>query len=360
MRDVFISFATKDDDFARAATEYLEQHQLECWRCTRPEDNIPGTVWLETLARELMESGCVLLLHSASAESSDYVFREISMAVSLKKPILVVLLDESPMAPKWKFLLRTLQSLSAISAAERETWLERSLKSLRVISLAEIPLPVESIHNRERKVDLCQSLLVDLFESGPARLLAAAVKVQGVAKGYRTASATVEKQLMKLEAELASFGRRSSGKPCFFSIPIWAAEDLIVIFCGASPQDEAFVSSFLEQVFPAVSRLNLAGAELSVGVRLADGGTWRRLNGTSFVEDFFLQLGRGAGEKAPVAPPAPPPPESAEEETRQQDLSRRAARLMRDLEGRSSPTDLPSAMSFFAAEKFLQDLMIRK
>ena len=74
----------------------LESAGLATWICSR--DIQPGQTWAGAISDGLERSGVLLLLFTASANRSDYVLREVNLAVKQKVPILPVRLDGTPIS----------------------------------------------------------------------------------------------------------------------------------------------------------------------------------------------------------------------------------------------------------------------
>ena len=78
--DVFISYSNRDKAVADATCATLEGKRIRCW--IAPRDVIPGLSYAEALIDALNRSRIMVLVFSASANSSPQVMREVERAVN--------------------------------------------------------------------------------------------------------------------------------------------------------------------------------------------------------------------------------------------------------------------------------------
>jgi hypothetical protein len=78
--DVFISYSSRDKPIADAVTATLEQRKIRCW--VAPRDVLPGVPYGESIIDALKNSRAMVLIFSASANTSPQVMREVERAVS--------------------------------------------------------------------------------------------------------------------------------------------------------------------------------------------------------------------------------------------------------------------------------------
>ena len=91
MKNVFLSFSSKQTNEAERICNYLESHGLSCFFSTR--DLIPGEEYAAQLLDRIDEASVLVLLLSASSNESPHVLREVEYAVSHNTPILVYSLE---------------------------------------------------------------------------------------------------------------------------------------------------------------------------------------------------------------------------------------------------------------------------
>ena len=90
--DVFISYSSKDKAAADASCAALESAGVRCWMA--PRDITPGTDWGEAIMMALDHCRAMVLIFSASANSSPQIRREIERAVNRGVPILPVRIED--------------------------------------------------------------------------------------------------------------------------------------------------------------------------------------------------------------------------------------------------------------------------
>jgi TIR domain len=93
MPAVFLSYAHAQRETADALVEGLNSQAIEVWR--DKTDLRAGERWPSALAEAIRNSNALLLLWSAAALQSEFVDFEWNTALALKKPILIVLHDET-------------------------------------------------------------------------------------------------------------------------------------------------------------------------------------------------------------------------------------------------------------------------
>ncbi len=102
-RHVFISHSSEDATVADKVRHALESAGLATWICSR--DIQPGQTWAGAISDGLERSGVLVLLFTANANRSDYVLREVNLAVKQKVPILPVRLDGTPISRDMEFYI---------------------------------------------------------------------------------------------------------------------------------------------------------------------------------------------------------------------------------------------------------------
>lgn len=116
MKDVFISFSSKETAEAIQVCELLEQNHISCFISTR--DLVPGREYAEQLVQNIDEVKAVILLLSNNSNNSPHVLREIEYAVSHKVPILVHALEEVSLSKSMEYYLMTHQWIT--NTADRD------------------------------------------------------------------------------------------------------------------------------------------------------------------------------------------------------------------------------------------------
>lgn len=93
--DIFISYSRRDADVANTIRETLESAGIHCWIDTRDERS--GLGWAEQVVAAVKASRAVVLIHSRHTAKSQ-VLQEIAVAEQIKRPVIPVRVDGTPMA----------------------------------------------------------------------------------------------------------------------------------------------------------------------------------------------------------------------------------------------------------------------
>src|ERR1035437_8206909 len=104
--DVFISYSTKDKPIADAICAHIESAGVRCW--IAPRDIAPGEDWPDAATRAIAESHIMVLVFSASSNSSQDVSRELFLAANSKLVIIPFKIENiEPEPGKQYYLART-------------------------------------------------------------------------------------------------------------------------------------------------------------------------------------------------------------------------------------------------------------
>ena len=112
--DVFISYAHHDKTVADAVCAGLEAAGIRCW--IAPRDIIAGTPWPRAIPPAVKQSRVMVLIFSSSANQSDYVLREVTLAATAKIPILAFRIEDVVAVDELAFFLCTHHWLDALTA----------------------------------------------------------------------------------------------------------------------------------------------------------------------------------------------------------------------------------------------------
>lgn len=107
MKDIFISYSSKDAAIAKSICSLIESHNYNCFFASR--DILPGHEYAEELVNALDSVSLIVLLLSDNSNNSPHVLREIERAVSHKKPILVYKLEPVVLNKSMEYFLMTHQ-----------------------------------------------------------------------------------------------------------------------------------------------------------------------------------------------------------------------------------------------------------
>lgn len=111
--DVFISYSSQDKAVADAACATLESRKIRCW--IAPRDVLPGTPYAEALIDALNQSRIMVLVFSASADSSPQVMAEVERAVNKGIPIIPFRIENVMPSKAMEFFLSARHWLDALT-----------------------------------------------------------------------------------------------------------------------------------------------------------------------------------------------------------------------------------------------------
>ena len=105
---IFISHAKEDAEIALNIVDYIERNtDMKCWIAPR---NIPsGQSWITSINEAVKNCAAIVLVLSTDAAESDWVLREISTGITLKKNIFPFKLTDKATDSDLYFSISTLQ-----------------------------------------------------------------------------------------------------------------------------------------------------------------------------------------------------------------------------------------------------------
>ena len=112
---LFISYPHKESDTVVETIRVLHDKRYRLWY----DEGIPaGSDWPANIAQHMQDCQAVICFISDHFLKSQNCFSEIRAAVQLKKPMLVVYLDDSVPTGQWKPLLEGRQTIPVIASAQ--------------------------------------------------------------------------------------------------------------------------------------------------------------------------------------------------------------------------------------------------
>ena len=90
--DIFICYSIKDKDFALKACHVFEQNKLRCW--IAPRNIVHGQGVIDQINKAITDAKVVVLIASRNNYESEFVGREIDIAMNLNKPIVQLNIDD--------------------------------------------------------------------------------------------------------------------------------------------------------------------------------------------------------------------------------------------------------------------------
>ena len=110
-KDVFVSYATADQEAAFRLCRLLEEQGVGCW--IAPRDVTPGADYGEAIIRAIEGTPATLLLLSAQSNASIHVAHEVERATSKRKRVIPVRLEDIQPGPSLELHLATAHWLDA-------------------------------------------------------------------------------------------------------------------------------------------------------------------------------------------------------------------------------------------------------
>ncbi|MBK5197161.1 MAG: TIR domain-containing protein [Methyloceanibacter sp.] len=109
----FISYAKADHKKAHEIAASLEERGFKCW--IAPRDVRAGRPYGDEIIRGIERSRCFILVLSAASNDSAFVAREVERAVSKKKPVFPVRVDNVEPAPSLELFISGTQWIDAFA-----------------------------------------------------------------------------------------------------------------------------------------------------------------------------------------------------------------------------------------------------
>jgi hypothetical protein len=110
--DVFLSHSHADKVFADAICHKLEANGIRCW--VAPRDIRPSEDWAEAIINAMDNSLVLVLVFSASSNSSPQVRREVERAVNKGLHVLPFRIENVPLSKSLEYFISTQHWLDAI------------------------------------------------------------------------------------------------------------------------------------------------------------------------------------------------------------------------------------------------------
>ena len=140
MKQVFISYSSKDFAQAQAVRNVLEQNGISCWMA--PADIPGGSNYTKEIPIAIRGCQAFVLMLSNNAQNSHWVLKELDSAVNEGKIILPFQLEDVPLSDEFNFLLTGAQRYDAYQRkAEALNLLVARIKAIIGTTAPEQPQP---------------------------------------------------------------------------------------------------------------------------------------------------------------------------------------------------------------------------
>ena len=127
---VFISYSSKDGAEAEKIKLLLNDRGFETWMA--PGDIPAGKKYASVIVSAIRDCSCFLLLLTENAQASTWVPKEVERAVSFKRPIVPVQLDELELNDEFSLYISTDQAVRVKSLFLNDEGMQHALASIRV------------------------------------------------------------------------------------------------------------------------------------------------------------------------------------------------------------------------------------
>jgi len=135
----FISYAKADERKAHKIAELLERRGIKCW--IAPRDVRPGAAYGAEIMRGIESSGAFILVLSSASNQSDFVAREVERAISMKKAVLPIRIENVEPSRSLQLFVSANQWIDAFSG-KFASHIERVADRIAEQQGGELPPPV--------------------------------------------------------------------------------------------------------------------------------------------------------------------------------------------------------------------------
>ena len=158
--DVFVSYASKEVDYARALVDHLEKDGLRCW--IAPRDIALGREYPSEIVKGLRRAKALVVILSRNSRESRHVRAEVERAVNLDHTIFWLRVEEIQPGDSLEYLLSISQGIDAFSGPRDEHWARLSS------AIADTPAPPEPVGEKARLAE--EPLPLSLFQGWSTRV----------------------------------------------------------------------------------------------------------------------------------------------------------------------------------------------
>ena len=125
----FISYSSVNRASADALNDLLKRNGIKSWMA--PGDIPPGKAYADSITDALKQCACFVLLLTEHSQSSEWVSKELERAVSYKKPIIPVMLEDFELDGKFELYIGEYQIVSVKRIDENTAEMKRILAGIR-------------------------------------------------------------------------------------------------------------------------------------------------------------------------------------------------------------------------------------
>ena len=125
--DVFLSYKSEEEEYARKVRKVLEDNGISCWMAP---DSIPvGSNYMKQIPQAIDNCKVMIVLISEKSQKSTWVKNEFSQAITKNKLIIPYLIQDCQLEDEFAFSMSTMQQVYAWK--NEEDALNRIVKDIR-------------------------------------------------------------------------------------------------------------------------------------------------------------------------------------------------------------------------------------
>ena len=125
--DVFISYKSDEESYAKTVRKVLEDNGISCWMAP---DSIPaGSNYMKQIPQAIDDCKVMIILISKKSQQSTWVKNEFSQAVTKHKTIIPYVIQDCPLEDEFQFSMSTMQQVYAWR--DEEAALQRIVRDIR-------------------------------------------------------------------------------------------------------------------------------------------------------------------------------------------------------------------------------------
>jgi tetratricopeptide (TPR) repeat protein len=149
-KPVFISYATADRKEALSVCKAIERRGQQCWISTR--DVAPGENYQEAIVRSLRNARAMVLVFTDSANNSDEIKKELSLASRYHIPVMALRIEDVEPSDAFAYELSTRQWIDAFEGWDKS--MDRLVHTIEQMSAASRNAPASAtaspVHRAKR------------------------------------------------------------------------------------------------------------------------------------------------------------------------------------------------------------------
>ncbi len=126
----FISYSTKNQASADAMRELFKKHNIDTWMA--PYDIPAGSSYMGEINRALVGCDCLVLMLSEAAQNSQWVLKELERAVSYKKTIVPIKIEDIVLNDDFDFVLGSCHVVAIQKIDENANEIKKVIKAVKV------------------------------------------------------------------------------------------------------------------------------------------------------------------------------------------------------------------------------------